>query len=113
MMKRLLVAAFVLTLSSGVIGQNASTTLDAAAKAMGITNLTSVMYSGSGSIFNFGQAVSATAPWPRLVLKDYVADITYATPAARVVTYRTTPEGGVPFGGNLQVQLVSGPDAWN
>src|SRR5262245_3162637 len=113
-MKQALVAAFVLALSYGVAGQNsASTTLDAAAMAMGTTNLTSITYMGSGSSFNLAQAVSATAPWPRLVLRSYITDIRYNTPSMRQEIYRTNPDGSAPFGGTTQYQFVSGTNAWN
>lgn len=113
-MKKFLVMASVLALSYGVVAQNTATaTLDAAATAMGTANLTSIVYMGSGSSFNLGQAVNATAPWPRLVLKSYIAEIHFGTPSMRVEMFRTNPDGSAPFGGTTQYQFVSGANAWN
>ena len=115
-MKRVIVAMFVLSATGALVGQggqSASSTLDAAATALGAPNLTSIYYSGRGSTFNFGQAVSATAPWPRQVLKTFEADIHLTTPAMRMQAYRTNPDGTAPFGGFLQQQYVSENLAWN
>jgi glyoxylase-like metal-dependent hydrolase (beta-lactamase superfamily II) len=110
-MKKALIGALVF--SSVLFAQDATATLDAAAKAMGIGNLTSIEYAGDGSMYNFGQAVNANAPWPTFSLRTYQADINYATPAMRVEIYRTLPDGNAPFGGFTQMQFVSGNDAWN
>jgi len=93
--------------------QDVSATLDAAAKAMGIGDLTSIEYKGAGSAYNFGQAVNASLPWPKFVLKNYVADVNYSTPSMRQEMYRTQLDGTPPFGGFTQIQFVSGNDAWN
>src|SRR5918993_3490848 len=73
------VSAWVLFTS--VIAQDASAVLDAAAKAMGTASLQSIQYSGSGNTYFFGQAVDAKSGWPRMILKNYVADVNYTTPA--------------------------------
>jgi glyoxylase-like metal-dependent hydrolase (beta-lactamase superfamily II) len=112
-MKKAVVGLFVLLLAPVAIGQDATATLDDAAKAMGITNLTSIEYSGSGSSYNFGQAVNVHLPWPHFVLKTYVADLDYTTPAMRQEMFRVQDDGTAPFGGNQSIQLVSGNDAWN
>jgi glyoxylase-like metal-dependent hydrolase (beta-lactamase superfamily II) len=116
-MKKAVVGLFVLVLApvapQMALAQDATATLDAAAKAMGITNLTSIEYAGSGSSYNFGQAVNVHLPWPHFVLKTYVADINYATPAMRQEMFRVQDDGTPPFGGNQSIQLVSGNDAWN
>src|SRR4029077_7960930 len=94
-------------------GQDVTATLESASQAMGITNVTSLHYQGSGSSYNFGQAINVAAPWRHLILKNYVADIDYTLPAMREEMDRTLLDGTTPFGGFLQVQLVSGSDAWN
>lgn len=108
---KLLVPALLLLFSTGAIAQDATAVLDAAAKAMGRPE--SIQYSGSGNTYFFGQAIDAKSGWPRMILKTYVADVNYTTPAMRQELYRTEPDGSVPFGGNRQIQLVSGTDAWN
>ena len=51
-MKKWFAGVIVLVVSSAVIGQDAKATLDAAAKAMGVSSLNSIEYSGSGSSYN-------------------------------------------------------------
>ena len=107
------VAAFLLLCDSQALSQNATATLEAASSAMGTARLTSIEYKGSGSSYNFGQAINVASPWRHLILKNYVADIDYSAPAMREEMYRTLPDGTPPFGGFLQVQFISGSDAWN
>src|ERR1700688_65247 len=106
-------AAFTSSSASKPQGQDASATLAASSKAMGIAGLTSIEYKGIGSSYNFGQAINVASPWRHLILKNYVADIDYGAPAMREEMYRNMPDGTPPFGGFLQVQFVSGSDAWN
>ena len=94
-------------------GQEVTATLESASQAMGITNVTSLHYRGSGSSYNFGQAINVAAPWRHLILKNYAADIDFTLPAMREEMDRTLLDGTAPFGGFLQVQFVSGSDAWN
>jgi len=100
--------------------QNATTTLDAAARALGATNLTSIQYAGSGTNNAFGQSYAPGGPWPAFKVTSYAAAINYTTPAMRVELNRTNPDGQVRGGGGLpvlapqkQIQVVSGTFAWN
>lgn len=113
MKEHLLAVILVLLVPLSVFTQDATPVLDAAAKAMGAASLQSIQYSGSGNTYFFGQAVDPKAGWPRMILKNYVADVNYQTPAMRQELYRTEPDGSVPFGGNRQIQIVSGSDSWN
>jgi glyoxylase-like metal-dependent hydrolase (beta-lactamase superfamily II) len=113
MRKILLGIAVALVSPILLVGQSASSALEQAARALGTTNLTSIQFSGSGSSYNLGQAVVAGREWPRFVLRSYTADIHFATPAWRQEMDRTTPEGGAPFGGTRNIQVVSGETAWN
>jgi glyoxylase-like metal-dependent hydrolase (beta-lactamase superfamily II) len=106
-------SVFVLLCASQALGQDARAALEAATGAMGIARLTSTEYKGSGSSYNFGQAINVASPWRHLILKNYVADTDYSAPAMREEMYRTLPDGTPPFGGFLQVQFISGSDAWN
>lgn len=112
-MRKVLVPAFFLVLSAHAGGQDAAATLDAAAKAMGAASLQSIQYTGTGNTYFFGQAVNATTGWPRMVLKNYVADVHYGTPAMRQELHRANPDGSIPFGGTRQIQIISGSDSWN
>ena len=97
-----------------------ATGVAAAAEAMGVTNLSSIEYSGSGSQFAFGQAPSPGAPWPRFDAKTYAVAVNYQTPAMRLDMLRAPGEhpphggGGQPFAGEQRtIQVVSGKHAWN
>jgi glyoxylase-like metal-dependent hydrolase (beta-lactamase superfamily II) len=54
--------------------------LDAAARAIGATPLTSIEYSGAGSVFSIGQAAAPGKPWPRFKLTQYKTAIRYDVP---------------------------------
>ena len=60
--------------------QSGTATLDAAARALGATTLTSIQYSGSGTNNAFGQAYAPGGPWPAFKITSYTASINYATP---------------------------------
>ena len=52
--------------------------LAAAAQAMGALSLNSIQYTGSGSVFGFGQAYEPGERWPRFVQRTYSAAINFA-----------------------------------
>jgi len=52
-------------------------TIDAAARAMGVAALKSVQYSGTGSTFGFAQAGRPGGPWPRFNATSYSVAINY------------------------------------
>jgi len=106
-------AAFTLLNAPRAFAQDAAATLDAATRVMGVGNVTSIEYEGTGSSYNFGQAINVTSPWRHMILKNYVADIDYATPAMREEMNRTLMDGSMPFAGFQQTQAISGKDAWN
>src|SRR5205823_8159898 len=103
-----------------VWAQDAKTTLDAAAAALGATNLKTIEFSGRGYDFMFGQAYDPTSPWPRFAVPRYTVSIDYAIPAIRDDRTRTQvqnpPLGGgfQPIAGELrQIWVLSGTRAWN
>src|SRR5262249_59739811 len=63
--------------------QDAKTTLEAAAAALGARNLRTIEFSGRGSDFMFGQAYDGNNPWPRFNLPNYTVTIDYSIPAMR------------------------------
>ena len=100
--------------------QNVKAALDAAASALGATNLRSIEFSGRGFDFMFGQAYDGNSPWPRFSVPRYTVSINYATPAIRDDRTRTQiqnpPLGGgfQPIVGELrQIWVLSGTRAWN
>jgi len=74
------------------------TGLATVAYTMGATSLNSIEYTGSGSVFNFGQAYEPGGRWPRFVQRRYTAAINYQTPGMRLTQVRSQgeypPRGG-------------------
>ena len=101
-------------------GQDAKTTLDAAAKALGAANLNSIQFSGRGSDYIFGQPYDPNTPWPRFNLPSFTTTIDYATPAIRDDRRRAQVQNP-PLGGGTQplaaelrqIWLLSGTYAWD
>jgi glyoxylase-like metal-dependent hydrolase (beta-lactamase superfamily II) len=121
MWKTLLVAIAIVALIPQVGAcQDAKTALDGVAKAMGATDLKTIQYSGSGSIFSPGQSPAPGTPWPRFNAKSYTRMINYDTASMRDEIVRTQAEPGARGGGGIplvgeqrQILLVSGTNAWN
>jgi glyoxylase-like metal-dependent hydrolase (beta-lactamase superfamily II) len=121
---RKLVAAAAIASTLGFLAVHAQVskaTLEAAAKALGATTLTSLQFSASGAEYAFGQAYHPGQPWPAFTVTNFAASINYATPAMRVDVDRTNPGGAGPVrgGGGLplvapmhQIRIVSGQYAW-
>lgn len=121
-MKQTLAAVLALAtvLSVGGRAQDARATLDAAAKALGAGNLTTLEFSGWGYDYVFGQAYHGTSPWPRFNLPAYTMTIDFAAPAVRDDRRRTQLEspplgGGFQplFGEMRQIWVASGQYAWD
>jgi hypothetical protein len=103
-----------------VHAQDARAALDAAAKALGATNLKSYEMTASGESWAVGQSVAPGSPWPRFVVRSLTRSVNYETAALRDVWVRAQgeepPRGGglQPVRGELrQVFVVSGDHAWN
>jgi glyoxylase-like metal-dependent hydrolase (beta-lactamase superfamily II) len=97
MIKKLLAAVAVSgLLVASALAQNAATVISNAARAMGVDNLNSITYYGSGANFNLGQNNNANGPWPRVNLNDYRRTIDFTQPASRAsaVTVAVPVTGG-------------------
>src|ERR1019366_5674295 len=81
--------------------QEARTVIDSAAKAMGVSNLGSVRYSGSGLNFALGQAPNPSSPRPKFNVKTYERVIDFDAGATSQTMVRTQGENP-PHGGGLQ-----------
>jgi glyoxylase-like metal-dependent hydrolase (beta-lactamase superfamily II) len=122
-MKKTLIIAFAMASLWAVAAraQDAKTTLDAAAAALGATtSLRSIEFSGRGSDYMFGQAYDGNNAWPRFNLPSYTMTIDYAIPAMRDDRRRqqaeNPPRGGglQPLVGELrQIWVLSGNYAWD
>jgi glyoxylase-like metal-dependent hydrolase (beta-lactamase superfamily II) len=117
-MCRTMIAGLAVVLSTPGHAQQPSR-IAAAAEAMGAASLNAVEFTGSGSVFSFGQAFDPGGRWPRFIQRVYSAAIDYQTPAMRVVQVRSQGEHP-PRGGGAQavgadqrtVSVVSGKFAW-
>jgi glyoxylase-like metal-dependent hydrolase (beta-lactamase superfamily II) len=91
--------------------------LESAAKSLGVAQVQSLEFSGTGHWYQFGQAPAPDLPWPPFDVSRYVASIDYATPGARVQINRTQtiePGRARPAPVEQKVdQYVSGAQAWN
>ena len=102
---------FWLSLSLSVLmtapaaAQSVQRVLQSVATAMGMENLTSIQYSGTGWQGRVGQNVSPDQDWPRVELTSYTRTIDFGTMASK--------EEYVREGGTRQfTNLVSGDYAW-
>jgi hypothetical protein len=95
------------------------TALDRASRALNTTKIETLRFSASGATYTVGQNFAPDLQWPRVSVKSYTASINYQTSSMQIDLLRqwgtTMPRGGgVPFTGELhQIQVVSGPHAWN
>ena len=117
-LERAMVGIAVTILISGCTGQR--TGIEAAADAMGATDLNSIQFTGSGSVFGFGQAFTPGDRWPRFFQRTYSLSANYQAPAMRLEQVRAQgevpPRGGAaqPVAGEQRtVQVVSGTSAWS
>jgi glyoxylase-like metal-dependent hydrolase (beta-lactamase superfamily II) len=113
----ILAIGIAIVASLGACGGSEPGTLQAANEELGVAELKSIEYSGSGKWFQFGQAANPTLPWPAFDVKSFTATINYDTPAARVQMERiqvVEPNRQRPAPvTQCPVQVVSGTNAWN
>ena len=112
--------AFGALLSSPLMAQDAKTVIADATKAMGMENLGSVRYSGSGYNFALGQAVNPSSPWPKFNVKTYERVIDFDAGGASQVMVRTQAENPPRGGGQQpivgeqsQTQLINFKQPWS
>jgi len=101
-------------ISSPSLAQDAQSVVRAASQTMGIDNLSSITYYGSGANFNLGQNNNANAPWPRVNANDYVRsiDFTQGTSRATWVTWAVPVQGGAAAQGAGQQNITPANMAW-
>src|SRR5262245_52952845 len=109
-----MMAAFLLVAPSMSHAQNSRAMLEDAAKALGASNLTSLEYVATGTMFDTGQSAVPGQRGPQFTLKTYLRSISYETGSLQTDFERTRAEargGGAPA--PRQIQLVSGDQGWN
>jgi len=106
-----------LALAAGVAAQQGA--LQTAAATLGVANIKTLQFTGSGRNFSVGQNYTPTEAWPPVTVKNYTASINYDTGSMRVELLRemgpVMPRGGGGpfFGEQRQMQVVGGNYAWN
>ena len=100
--------------SRTVTGQDAKSLVQAASKEMGIENVNSVMFYGSGANFNLGQSNRANGPWPRTNLNDYTRAIDFSLSASRAtaVTWSAPVTGGAAAQGAFTQNITAENSTW-
>ena len=100
--------------------QDARSIVEAAATAMGATNLKTIQMSGAGWTAAVGQSYTLTNDWPRFEVPAYTKVIDYDAGASREEYTRRQgdypPRGGgfTPLQGEPRtIALLSGAYAWN
>jgi glyoxylase-like metal-dependent hydrolase (beta-lactamase superfamily II) len=121
MATRVWLFATVMALTAGpAAAQDARNALQAAATAMGVTNMNSIQFSGTGWQGAVGQNFAPDVDWPRTDLASYTQTIDFATMSSKVEMVRQQGNnpgrggGGVPVQGQQRIiNFVSGSYAWN
>src|SRR5581483_7429817 len=118
-MRRLSFCAIVAVLAYGAWPSAQSDALKTAANTLGVANIKTLQFTGSGRNFSVGQNYTPSEAWPLVTVKSYTALINYDTGSMRQELTRemgaVMPRGGgAPFfGEQRQIQVVSGNYAWN
>jgi len=106
-----------LALGIGLAAQQGA--LQTAATTLGVANIKTLQFTGSGRNFSVGQNYTPADPWPAVPVKSYTAIANFDTGAMRVELTRemgpVMPRGGgAPFFGEQRaIQVVGGNYAWN
>src|SRR6187401_3064125 len=93
--------------------------LQTAATTLGVANIKTLQFTGSGRNFSVGQNYTTSDPWPAVSVPEFTATMNYDTASMRVEFVREMGNvmprgGGGPFTGQQrQIQLVSDNFAWN
>jgi metallo-beta-lactamase superfamily protein len=112
------VALVALVVTAGS-AQDARAVLQASATAMGLNNLKTIQYAGTGWNALVGQSFDLDEDWPRFEVTAYTRTIDYDANVGREDFTRRRGNypmrgGGAPFDGDQRVvNVVSGGYAWN
>ncbi len=114
-----LVVAAVVVMASPAAAQDARSVLEAAADTLGVTNMTSIQYSGTGWIGGVGQNFAPDQDWPRFELASYTRTIDFTTGSSkeemvvRQGSYAARGGGAPILRERQRAWLVSGTRAWD
>ena len=109
------VAVFGTVLSASEAAQDTSGVIANASKAMGVTDLKSITYSGSAATGNFGQSKSIAGPLAKTTITNYTRAIDLGQPASRATGATqppTIPGAPPPAPGTLNQNITPSNAAW-
>ena len=121
MVKRVVSFVAVAMLAAGpASAQDPAAALQAAMDTMGVTDMTSIRYTGSGWVGAVGQNASPAEDWPRFELAEYERTIDFETNSStenmviRQGDYPARGGGGAPIQGDrIRNPRVRGEYAWD
>ena len=106
-------ALLLITLADVPSAQNAPTVIEAALRAMGADSLSSITYSGTAAIGNFGQSRTISFGLASSIIRNYTRTIDFAQSASRVTGFIAPPAvHGLPQPGEFE-QVVGANDGWD
>jgi hypothetical protein len=113
--------AVVMVLMAGqTVAQDAQSVLRAASTVMGVTEMISIQYSGTGWVGAVGQNFEPEMDWPRFDLTNYTRTIDFDSLSSKeemVIVQGDHPQrggGGTPLQGERRREfMVSGSYAWD
>ena len=76
-------ALLVASVTAGMAGQDAASTLANVSRAMGVDGVTSITYSGTAANGNFGQSKTIAGPLAMTAITEYTRAIDFAQPSSR------------------------------
>ena len=109
----------VVLMAGPAVAQDARGALQAAAETLGVTNMTSIQYSGTGWLGGVGQNFAPDQDWPRFELASYTRTIDFGSNSSKEEMVIRQGDylargGGAPVQGERRrTRLVSGTRAWN
>jgi glyoxylase-like metal-dependent hydrolase (beta-lactamase superfamily II) len=118
-MRKTILIGLISALALGAGGAAQQGALQTAAATLGVANIKTLQFTGSGRNFSVGQNYTPADPWPAVPVKNYTAIANFDTGAMRVELTRemgpVMPRGGgAPFFGEQRaIQVVGGNYAWN
>src|SRR6266700_3806464 len=109
--------ALVCLMAATASAQDVRSALQASARAMGLTNLKTIQYSGSGWFSLIGQTYGLNEDWPHYEVNPYTRTIDYEAKFSREDYTRRQGNyptlGRVPMPEQHIVTFLSGTSAWN